>query len=81
MRSRVVVYNGGGSTYDNISIEFPHFNDVKTSTVELWEGEIIKDKNKVSKYVNILTTSYGLSISEDDDKVELCDFESLISDL
>lgn len=80
MRSRVVVYNGGGSTYDNISIEFPHFNDVKMSTVELWEGEIIKDKNKVSKYVNILTTSYGLSISEDDDKVELCDFESLISD-
>ena len=80
LKNRVVVYNGGGSIYDSIAIEFPHFNDVRKSSIELWKDEIVKDMDRVSKYVNILTTSYGLSVSEEDSEVELCDFNSLFSE-
>lgn len=80
LKNRVVVYNGGGSIYDSIAIEFPHFTDVRKSSIELWKDEIVKDMDRVSKYVNILTTSYGLSVSEEDSEVELCDFNSLFSE-
>ena len=79
LRDRVLVYNGGGSTYPEISKPIYLFTDVKIANAELWEEEIVKDKNKVSKLFNLLTTAYGLSVPEYDNEVELCDFDNLLA--
>lgn len=79
LKDRIVVYNGGGSTYQEISTPISRFTDVKVADADLWAEEIIKDKKKVEKYYNLLTTAYGLSVSEDDSEVVLCDFDKLLA--
>lgn len=79
LKDRIVVYNGGGSTYREISTSISRFTDVKVADAELWAEEIIKDKKKVGKFFNLLTTAYGLSVSEDDSQVYLCDFDKLLA--
>lgn len=79
LRDRILVYNGGGSSYPEISNSIYLFTDVKVANAELWSEEIIKNKKKVSKLFNLLTTAYGLSVSENDSDVILCDFDTIIS--
>ena len=38
------------------------------------------EKDSVMKLANILTTSFGLSLSDDDQNVVLCDFNSLFKE-
>ena len=38
----------------------------------------MKDKKQVGKLFNLLTTAYGLAVSEDDRDVELCDIDTLL---
>lgn len=78
LNDRIVVYNGGGSTYPELSIPISRFTDVKVADAELWAEEIVKDKKKVGKFFNLLTTAYGLSVCEDDREVELCDLDNLL---
>lgn len=75
---RIIVYNGGGSTYSELSIPISRFTDVKVADADLWAEEIVKDKNKVGKVFNLLTTAYGLSVSESDSEVVLCDLDYLL---
>ena len=79
LQDRIVVYNGGGSTYPEISTPISRFTDVKVADVELWSEEIVKDKKNVGKLFNLLTTAYGLSVSENDSEVILCDFDNLLA--
>ena len=79
LKDRIVVYNGGGSTYQEISTPISRFTDVKVADDDLWAEEIIKDKNKVGKLFNLLTTAYGLSVTEEDSQVALCDFDNLLA--
>jgi hypothetical protein len=81
LKDRILVYNGGGSTYSEISTPINLFSDVKVADAELWSEEIVKDKSKVGKLFNLLTTAYGLSVSEDDSEVVLCDFDKLLSSI
>ena len=79
LKDRIVVYNGGGSTYLELSTPISRFTDVKVAGADLWAEEIVKDKKKVEKFFNLLTTAYGLSVSEDDNDVVLCDFDKLLT--
>lgn len=79
LKDRILVYNGGGSTYSQISTPINLFSDVKVADADLWSEEIVKDKTKVGKLFNLLTTAYGLSVSEDDSEVVLRDFDNLLS--
>lgn len=79
LKDRILVYNGGGSTYPEIAKDIYLFTDVKIADAELWTEELVKDKVKVSKLFNLLTTAYGLSVSVDDSEVTLCDFDSLLA--
>lgn len=79
LKDRIVVYNGGGSTYQELSTPISRFTDVKVADADLWAEEIVKDKKKVEKFFNLLTTAYGLSVSEDDSEVVLCDFDKLLT--
>lgn len=79
LRNRILVYNGGGSTYSEITKSVYSFTDVRVADSELWAEEIVKEKNKVSKLFNLLTTAYGLSVSENDSDVVLCDLDTIFA--
>lgn len=80
LKDRILVYNGGGSSYPSIATPIFYFSDVKTVNSSLWTDEIMQDKEKVMKLASLLTTSFGLSVSEDDSDVVLCDFNSLFKE-
>jgi hypothetical protein len=79
LKDRILVYNGGGSTYPEISTPINLFSDVIIADAELWSEEIVKIKTEVGKLFNLLTTAYGLSVSEDDNDVVLCDIDTLLA--
>lgn len=81
LHDRVVIYNGGGSTYDFLTVPVSHFSDVKSHDVKFWEEENIKDLKDIKPVAMLLATSYGLAVSNSDSEVELCDFESLFPKL
>lgn len=79
LKDRILVYNGGGSTYEQLTTPIYLFTDVKVIDEEMWAEEMVKEKRKVSKIFNLLTTAYGLSVSLDDHDVVLCDFDSIFA--
>ena len=79
LKDRILVYNGGGSTYDELTTPILHFSDVKIADEKLWAEEMIKDKRKVGKYFNLLITAYGLAVSEEDSEIVLWDYEKLLT--
>lgn len=79
LKDRIVVYNGGGSTYPFLTTEIDTFTDVKVITSELWKEEHIKYKKDVGLHSKLLTTAYGLSLSESDQDVKIKPFTSLFN--
>jgi hypothetical protein len=81
LKNRILVYNGGGSTYKFLTVPISYFSDVKLIDGSIWKEENMKDKSTVSKLCLLLTTAYGLSVSNDDHDVKLKKFTSLFSHL
>ena len=81
LKNRILVYNGGGSTYKFLTVPISYFSDVKLIDGSIWKEENMKDKYTVSKLCLLLTTAYGLSVSNDDHDVKLKKFTSLFSHL
>ena len=79
LRDRILVYNGGGSIYDELTTPILYFTDVNVADDKLWAEEMIKDKRKVGRFFNLLTTSYGLAVSEEDSEIVLCDYANLFT--
>lgn len=79
LNDRIVVYNGGGSAVSELTTALLSFNDVKVISSSLWKEENIKDKEIVAKLCPLLSTAYGLSLAETDDKVKLEPFTSLFN--
>lgn len=80
LESGVVVYNGGGSKFSPLTTNMKvYFNDVKVIDSDMWREENIIDKDCVSEFCKILTTSYGLSLCNKDEEVELHDYRELFS--
>jgi hypothetical protein len=79
LQDRIVVYNGGGSTYSQLTTALYRFTDVKIVDAELWSEEIVKEKQKVGKIFSLLTTAYGLSVAKDDSEVVLCDLNNIFA--
>lgn len=79
LQDRIVVYNGGGSTYSQLTTAMYRFTDVKIVDAELWSEELIKEKKKVEKLFSLLTTAYGLSVAKDDSDVILCDIDKIFA--
>jgi len=77
LSDRVIVYNGGGSTFDFISGPIQTFTNEMKIDKEAWSEENVKDKSKLIKMSHILMTSYGLSMGDDDNKVVLSPFTIL----
>ena len=79
LSDRIVVYNGGGSTYKELATPIYLFSDVKLVDADLWSEEIIKDKGRVGRLFSLLATAYGLSVCDSDGDVVLCDLDTIFS--
>ena len=79
LQDRIVVYNGGGSTYSQLTTAMYRFTDVKIVDAELWSEELVKEKQKVEKIFRLLTTAFGLSVAKDDSEVVLCDLNKIFA--
>lgn len=81
LKNRILVYSGGGSTYDFLTMPIDTFTDIHIIEPSIWNEENIKDKTIVSKLSQLLTTAYGLSVCADDEVVKLKSYSSLFSHL
>jgi hypothetical protein len=81
LKDRILVYSGGGSTYDFLTRPIDTFTDVRMIDSSIWREENVKDKSAVSKLSLLLTTAYGLSVSKDDEEVKLKSYSSLFAHL
>ena len=71
LKNRILVYSGGGSTYSFLTKPISTFTDVRVIDSKIWNEENVKDKKTVSQLSELLTTAYGLSVSDEDNKVIL----------
>ena len=81
LQDRIIVYSGGGSTFDFLTQEIDTFSDVRVINSSIWNEENIKDKRIVSSLAILLATAYGLSLCKKDEEVELKSYSSLFSHL
>lgn len=81
LKDRILVYSGGGSTYRFLTKPINSFTDVRIVDPKIWNEENVKDKSDVSKLSVLLTTAYGLSVSDDDSEVKLKSYSILFSHL
>lgn len=76
----IVVYNGGGSTFMMLTTGLGSFNQFRVISSKLWNNVEIKDKEIVKDICPLLTTSFGLSLSKEENDVKLSPFTSLFAD-
>ena len=81
LKNRIIIYSGGGSTYEQLRREILTFSDVKHVNTKIWEGMTIDEISSYSSLCPILSTSLGLSISEVNDNVKLSTTEKIFSHL
>ena len=81
LKNRILVYSGGGSTYSFLTKPISTFTDVRVIDSKIWNEENVKDKKTVSQLSELLTTAYGLSVSDEDNKVILKSYSTLFSHL
>lgn len=77
LTDRVVIYAGGGSTFDFLLSSVGTFTDVKDIDPEYWHEEKIVNPETVLKMCPILNTAYGLSIEAETDDIQLKSLESI----
>lgn len=81
LKDRILVYSGGGSTFDFLTKPIDTFTDIRVIDGSIWNEENIKDKAAVAKLSLLLTTAYGLSVSVSDEDVKLKSYHSLFAHL
>ena len=81
LNNRTVIYSGGGSTYDELRLPVDKFSDIMHINPKVWEGMTIDEIEKYLPLCPIISTSLGLSISEQDDNVELSTVDEIFKHL
>lgn len=81
LANRILVYNGGGSTFRSLTVETGTFTDVVLVNEDMWKTENVKEKDIVAPISPLLNTSYGLSVGKNDDRIPLCEFSELFGNL
>ena len=81
LKDRILVYSGGGSTFDFLTKPIDTFTDIRIINASIWKEENIKEKSAVSQLSLLLTTAYGLSVNVSDEDVKLKSYMSLFEHL
>lgn len=83
LKSRPLVYCGGGSTFNSLRITYSGFIDKKQISHTEWQLKAIKDIDEIiaKQLCPILSTAYGLSISTENDKIPMKPFHDIFSNI
>lgn len=81
LKNRILVYSGGGSTYDFLTKPIDTFTDIRIIDKTIWNEENVKDRDSIESFFILLTTAYGLSVCKKDDDVKLKNYSSLFAHL
>lgn len=79
LKSRPIIYTGGGSTFSSMRSAHGGFRDVLHISNKEWRTEAVIDMNRINmmSLCPILSTAYGLSISVADDKIKTKPFRDI----
>lgn len=83
LKTRPVIYTGGGSTFEIMRSQYSGFIDVIPVTDREWKKEYIKDIDEIKTLglCPILSTAYGLSISVASDDIKCLPFSDIFRSL
>lgn len=81
LRNRVLVYSGGGSTFPFLTKPISSFKDIRLADKTVWNEDNIIDREHVFELSILLTTAYGLSLTESDEEIKLKSLNDLFSHL
>ncbi len=83
LEDRIVVYSGGGSTYDFLCQKVHQFTDVRRMDKKIWNGFYLEDVDDVLSLTPILSTALGLSVQrgEGGDGISISDIHDIFSHL
>lgn len=81
LKDRVIVYSGGGSSYQQLMCPLSSFTDIKSIDKRLWDEENISNRKEITPLVRVLATAYGLTLEDSEDNVRVCKFTSLFSNI
>lgn len=76
LRTRPIVYSGGGSTFKQLLVGHHGFNIRKQVNTDTWNTKSVTQINEIRKkgLSPILSTAYGLAISVANDKIDMMPF-------
>lgn len=82
LENRIVVYNGGGSTYNFLCQAVHQFTDVRRMDKRIWNGFFLDDVDGVLALAPILSTALGLSVQrKEGDEVKISDVQEIFAHL
>lgn len=83
LKSRPIIYTGGGSTFPSLCSRYQDFKDVKCVTGQDWRKESVNDMEKIESLglCPILSTAYGLAIHATDDNIQCEPFKDIFANI
>ena len=83
LKSRPLIYCGGGSTFKQLQMSYYGFKDKKLVSHQEWDIKSIEDIDDIIKrgLCPILSTSYGLAISVANDNIEKKPFRDIFDSI
>ena len=82
LENRIVVYSGGGSTYDFLCQEIHQFTDIRRMDKRIWNGFYLEKADEVLSLAPILSTALGLSVQrEEGDNIKISDLHEIFAHL
>ena len=83
LKSRPIIYSGGGSTFQTLRLIYGGFKDIIHISEKEWKTESVNEINRIKALglCPILSTAYGLSISVPDDNIRCEPFREIFVNL
>ena len=83
LKSRPLVYCGGGSTFKSLRVCYGGYQDRKQISHKEWNAKSIKDIDEIidEGLCPILSTAYGLAISTENDNIVMKPFKDIFENI
>ena len=83
LKSRPLVYCGGGSTFKSLRVCYGGYQDRKQISHKEWNAKSIKDIDEIidEELCPILSTAYGLAISSENDNIVMKPFKDIFENI
>lgn len=83
LADRPLIYIGGGSTFGTLRKAYGDFNQISAMDASAWRTANVKGMDEIEnqKLCPILSTAYGLCLTDIDDKIQCTSVENLFDNL